>query len=282
MSIKVMTLVWDRFPGSGSELLAMLALADWCSDTGDNLYPSISTLAAKIRVSVSQARRILHNLIEQGYVHVVGNEFGGAPGATRDYEIDVRALKALPVIEAEISPATARMHARGGVDARPSTDARDGWHGCASTAGMDASQTVIRTVSKPLEEREEGAPPKKSPPTAKNLKPCFNWETGRFENLDPVTIAGWAEAYPAIDVMQEIRKAEAWQKANPKNRKSAIERFLNNWLSRAQDKAPRVQQTFRGNGGAPNRQEALEQNNRAAAARFAANLRESEFDYETH
>jgi hypothetical protein len=48
----------------------------------------------------------------------------------------------------------------------------------------------------------------------------------------------WQEAYPAINVLQELRKAEAWLIANPKNSKSNYERFLNNWLSRAQDKAP--------------------------------------------
>lgn len=51
-------------------------------------------------------------------------------------------------------------------------------------------------------------------------------------------IEKWQEAYPAIDVLRELRKAEAWLISNPKNSKSNYERFLNNWLSRAQDKAP--------------------------------------------
>ena len=32
MSIAVMTKVWASYPGAGSELLAMLALADWADD----------------------------------------------------------------------------------------------------------------------------------------------------------------------------------------------------------------------------------------------------------
>lgn len=60
----------------------------------------------------------------------------------------------------------------------------------------------------------------------------------------PVTeaqIAEWSEAYPAIDVLSEVRKAKVWLDANPKNRKtkSGMARFVVNWLSRAQDKAPR-------------------------------------------
>ena len=51
----------------------------------------------------------------------------------------------------------------------------------------------------------------------------------------------WKLAYPALDVEREIRKAHAWILANPKNRKSNWHRFLVNWLSKAQDRAPRVQ-----------------------------------------
>src|SRR5690606_23791968 len=80
MSIKVMSMVWDGFPASGSELLAMLALADWCNDEGGSLYPSIAAVAKKIRVSDSQARRIMHKFQSAGYLSVVGNHAGGAPG----------------------------------------------------------------------------------------------------------------------------------------------------------------------------------------------------------
>ena len=45
--------------------------------------------------------------------------------------------------------------------------------------------------------------------------------------------------YPAVDVRSEVRKAIAWLEANPKNRKTQWKRFLNNWLSRRQDSAPR-------------------------------------------
>ena len=50
----------------------------------------------------------------------------------------------------------------------------------------------------------------------------------------------WMKAYPAINVEAEIAKAAAWIVANPKNTKKQWGRFLNGWLSRAQDKAPRV------------------------------------------
>ena len=39
--------------------------------------------------------------------------------------------------------------------------------------------------------------------------------------------------------MAEIKAMEAWLLANPNNTKSNYERFITNWLKRAQDKAPR-------------------------------------------
>lgn len=55
----------------------------------------------------------------------------------------------------------------------------------------------------------------------------------------------WQAAYPAIDVDQEIRQMIAWCDANPKNRKTrtGAKRFIVNWLSRSQNRAPRAQQS---------------------------------------
>lgn len=58
--------------------------------------------------------------------------------------------------------------------------------------------------------------------------------------VDPDLLADWQKAFPAIDVQNQIARAELWLNANPANRKSNYERFLLNWLTRAQDNAPRV------------------------------------------
>lgn len=55
----------------------------------------------------------------------------------------------------------------------------------------------------------------------------------------------WETAYPALVVQTELAKAGAWLLANPKNQKSNYARFLTNWLTRAQDRAPAK------GGGAP-------------------------------
>jgi len=48
----------------------------------------------------------------------------------------------------------------------------------------------------------------------------------------------WEELYPAVDIMQELRKMAGWLEANPTRRKTArgIKPFIVGWLSREQDK----------------------------------------------
>ena len=93
VSVRVMSLVWDGFPRGGSDKLAMLAMADWCNDHGGSLYPSISAIAKKIGRTEKQARVIVHRLIDEGWLEVVGNEFGGDPGRSRRYQLIVEKLR---------------------------------------------------------------------------------------------------------------------------------------------------------------------------------------------
>lgn len=66
-----------------------------------------------------------------------------------------------------------------------------------------------------------------------------SWSESGFQIPDSV-VDGFLKAYPAVAIDDEIAKAHAWVLANPKNKKSQWGRFLNGWLDRAQNKAPRV------------------------------------------
>ena len=48
----------------------------------------------------------------------------------------------------------------------------------------------------------------------------------------------WKELFPAVDVMQELRKMKAWCDANPERRKTrrGVNRFIVSWLGKEQDK----------------------------------------------
>lgn len=51
-------------------------------------------------------------------------------------------------------------------------------------------------------------------------------------------IQHWQELYPAVDILQELKKMQGWLEANPTKRKTkkGILRFVTSWLSKAQDK----------------------------------------------
>ena len=112
MSIKVMAMVWDAYPASGSEMLAMLAMADWCNDAGGSLYPSMAAVAEKIRVSEKQARRIVQAIVDRGFMRVVGNESGGKPGTTKQFQIEIGKLRELVLLKeiAKTPPEIGRAH----------------------------------------------------------------------------------------------------------------------------------------------------------------------------
>jgi hypothetical protein len=91
MSVRVLSKVWDGYPGGGTELLALLALADWSDDEG-RCFPSIKSIAKKIRLKERQVQRTVNQLISEGFVRVLSNKFGGAPGSSRRYQIVLSSL----------------------------------------------------------------------------------------------------------------------------------------------------------------------------------------------
>ena len=67
---------------------------------------------------------------------------------------------------------------------------------------------------------------------------------GTYRNVVQSEINNWQQLYPAVDIMQQLRNMVGWSESNPKKRKTklGINRFINSWLSRAQDKG-QYQQT---------------------------------------
>lgn len=49
----------------------------------------------------------------------------------------------------------------------------------------------------------------------------------------------WAGLYPAVDILAELRKMAGWSDANPSKRKTkgGIQRFINGWLAKEQDRS---------------------------------------------
>ena len=62
--------------------------------------------------------------------------------------------------------------------------------------------------------------------------------TGETYGVTESKAKEWREAYPACDVMAELKKMKAWLNDNPKKRKTkqGMAKFAGSWLSRQQDK----------------------------------------------
>lgn len=71
-------------------------------------------------------------------------------------------------------------------------------------------------------------------------------------DVSPEDYNRWCELYPAVNIMQELRKMSSWSTDNPKRRKtkSGIRRFINAWLSKEQDKGG--QYRYQGSGSSGN------------------------------
>jgi hypothetical protein len=65
----------------------------------------------------------------------------------------------------------------------------------------------------------------------------FDYETGHFRHVLSELVEKWQQAYPAVDVLSELRRMETWATANPVHRKSNWQRFIVNWLAMSQDRA---------------------------------------------
>jgi len=93
MSIQLMTLAWQTALPLNQKTV-LLALSDWANDEGASLHPSIYALSERLTCSERTAQRLIRDLEEGQWIAVVGNHNGGRPGATRNYRINVRKLRA--------------------------------------------------------------------------------------------------------------------------------------------------------------------------------------------
>lgn len=138
-----MTLVWDRFPGAGSELLAMLSFADYASDSGENVRPSVDTMAVRMRLSRRQAQRVINGLLADGWVDIVGNPFGGRPGSTRIYRLNVDRLRQQSLFSRDDADVTGVIGDTGDANVTGDTRHRRGVTSGAETGDTGVTQSTI-------------------------------------------------------------------------------------------------------------------------------------------
>lgn len=106
----------------------------------------------------------------------------------------------------------------------------------------DGSQCVTQvsigkdSIDKKRIEKTVCPEPETAPDRKKAISLILNDKTEYWIFEDQ--IAEWKELFPAVDVMQELRKMKSWLDSNQSRRKTkrGILRFVNGWLSKEQDK----------------------------------------------
>ncbi len=82
----------------------------------------------------------------------------------------------------------------------------------------------------------DSGPPSAPSKTTKNPRISLNFSTHQWENINKKDIAGWTEAYPAVDVPLTLRQIAEYFISNPQKKKSNWRRTITNWMKREQDR----------------------------------------------
>jgi hypothetical protein len=109
MSVRASSIVWDHFPNqSQTQLLVLLALADRADDNG-LCWPSIPTLAKKIRATDQCVQQNIRKLVDSNLLHKTESKGGrrseSGIGITNRYQINLEYLVSLPISGRTISVA---------------------------------------------------------------------------------------------------------------------------------------------------------------------------------
>jgi hypothetical protein len=83
VSIAIQSAVWQHSKFKGTALLLLLAIADFADDDGQ-AYPSVATLARKIRSKPRNTQKILRQLQDSGELEI---ELGCGPHGTNLYRV---------------------------------------------------------------------------------------------------------------------------------------------------------------------------------------------------
>lgn len=78
---------------------------------------------------------------------------------------------------------------------------------------------------------------KKAKEPSKTKRIGYDWDARSFVGVTAQDIESWSEAFPALNIEQQLKRAAVWQHENPENRKSNYPKFLFNWFNREQNSA---------------------------------------------
>jgi hypothetical protein len=120
------------------------------------------------------------------------------------------------------------------VDTQDDLRSKPGRNGVDTINNNDNNINNIKTISP---EVKTSAPPILQIPLISK-----NGDNPKFYPIYQNEIDEWKTDFPAVDILQTLKTIKQWNISNPKNRKTeaGIRRHITGWLSKEQNKAPRV------------------------------------------
>lgn len=234
MSVRIMAMVFDRYPNGSGEMLLALALADHAHDDGTHIYPSIKQLAKKTRQSERSVQYQLRKMEKSGWL-LLENSGNGGRNMRRKYSINSLWIKG-----AEIAPL------KKSANDEKKDAINDGKGANDEKKGAKLLHPHITVIEPSITVIEPSAEAQGIPPIGDNGDPVmleFPLNDKTKYCLRQSQIDQFAELYPAVDIMGQLRACLGWNLANEGRRKTrkGILKHINTWLAEKQDK---VRQPF--------------------------------------
>lgn len=146
--------------------------------------------------------------------------------------IDAELSKADGIIEKRRAAAEARYSK--GKDSKPNANELQVQSKCSDTGALPTTNNLSSLRSDSICPETENSAPVSQSPSVIDLPAT----QGQVVSITEADVAEWSDAFPAVDVPQQLRAMRQWLLANDKNRKTArgMRKFVVSWLSRDQDR----------------------------------------------
>jgi len=192
MSIHVHSLVYSRKFGSATRKAVALKLADYASDDGTGIYPSLSRVAAEIEVHERTVRRVVREFEAEGILVVI-KKGGRGPGHTTHWKLDLKAIEQLPQSWSKAGAVPSLERSRRTLDTNK-----------ADSLSKKGGRCVPQTIIEPSKEKKKDTTyPKKK----RGSRIPESWEPDRDYAA--------AKGLPAPEIEREAEKFRNYWRAKP-------------------------------------------------------------------
>lgn len=210
-----------KVPLNGTQFrIVLLVLRETYGFQRKNCPLSKTYIASRLGVQRQNIHREIKGLFDRGIISTIQEATFTSPRVValcKNYEqwkIELQESKAITGIEFDSSPVIEND----------------------SSTGIGSDSHRKKPLNKPL---KKDMPEASAPDSPTAIELILNDKT--FYLISQEQVDDWHSLYPAVDIMQELRKMKGWLYANPAKRKTkrGILRFVNSWLAREQDKGPK-------------------------------------------